>query len=120
MSIHTTRGVALGQVRDHPCRKFLHLNSGIRASLLVVQEHVNILDAIGQSRAPPFHVIEEELALKTTSNLDGRPSIVRGDPVVYEQFSLYLGLNGRLWNDYYYTPYHFALVPSHSPQYPFP
>jgi hypothetical protein len=96
VSVHTTRSVTLGQIRHHSCREFLHLNWGIRTSLLVVQEHVYILNTVGQSPAAPFNIVEKELALKATSDFDGRPSIVRRDAVVDEQFSLYLGLNGCL------------------------
>jgi len=94
VAIHTTRGITLGQIRHNPRRKFLHLDSSVGASLLIVQEHIHILDTVGQSSAAPFHLVEEELALKTASDFESRSSIVRRDSVVDEQFSLYLGLDG--------------------------
>jgi len=92
MPIHTTRGVALGQIRHNSCRELLHLNSSIGSSLLIVQEHVHILDTVGQGPATPLYLVEEELALKAASDFESRSSIIRRDSVVDKQFSLYLRL----------------------------
>jgi len=94
MPIHATRGITLGQVRHNPRRKFLHLNPSIGSSLLIIQEHVHILDTVSQSPAAPFHLVEEELALKAAGDFESCSSIVRRDSVVYEQLSLYLSLDG--------------------------
>lgn len=104
MTVHTTWGIALGQIRHNSRREFLHLNSSIRSSLLVVQEHVHILDTVGQSSATPLHLVEEELALEAAGDFEGRSSIVRRDSVVDEQFSLYLSLDSRLEDDNRHTP----------------
>ena len=93
LPIHATRGITLGQIRHNPRRELLHLNSSIGSSLLIIQEHVHILDTIGQSPAAPFHLVEEELALKTAGDFESRSSIVRRDSVGYKQLPLYLGLD---------------------------
>ena len=77
MFIHTARSVTLGQIRHNSGRKFLNLNWSIRPSFLVVQEHVYILDTVGQGPTTPLHLIEKELALKTAGDLDGCPPVIR-------------------------------------------
>lgn len=91
--VHTTGGIALCQIRYNSRWELLHLNSSIGSSLLIVQEHVHILDTVGQSSTTPLYLIEEELALKTAGDFEGRSPIVRRDSVVDEQFSLYLCLD---------------------------
>ena len=46
------------------------LNARIRAAFLIIQEHVDILDAILQKLATPFDLVEEQLRLKTSRNLE--------------------------------------------------
>lgn len=93
MPIHTTRGITLGQIRNNSRREFLHLNPSIGPSFLVIQEHVHVLDTVGQSPPTPLHLVEEELALETAGDFEGRSSIAGRDSVVDEQLSLYLCLN---------------------------
>ena len=77
MAVHTTGGITLCQIRYNPCRELLHLNSSVGSSLLVVQEHVHILDTVGQSSTAPFYLVEEELALKTAGDFESCSPIVR-------------------------------------------
>jgi len=93
LPIQATKGITLGQIRHNPRRELLHLNSSIRSSLLIIQEHIHILDTVGQSPAAPFHLVEEELGLETAGDFESRSSIVRRDSVGYKQLSLYLGLD---------------------------
>jgi len=69
---------------------------GIIPTLLIVQEHVNVFNAILKDSATPFDLIEEQLTLKTAGNLKGCSAIAGGDSVVDEQLALDLGLDRGL------------------------
>ena len=92
--IHTARAVAFGQVCYNSGWEPFHLRRNIESSLIVVQEQVYTLDAVGQSPTTPLRLVEKDLALKTMGDPNGCPVVTHRNAVVGRKFLLYLGLNG--------------------------
>ena len=69
------------------CWQLLALRNGIGSAFLVVEEHVDVPPS-----CTPFDLIEEELRLETTSDLECSPAIAGGNSMRNEQLPLNLRL----------------------------
>ena len=58
----------------------------ISTALLVVKEHVNVLDTILKNSPAPLDLVEEKLLLEAARNLQCDRAIVRSDALVDEEF----------------------------------
>jgi hypothetical protein len=57
----------------------------IRRALLVVEEHVHVLDAVLKLAYTPLDLIEEKLLLKTARYLQRDRTVICSNPLVYKQ-----------------------------------
>jgi hypothetical protein len=64
----------------------------ISTALLVVKEHVNVLDTILKDTPAPLDLVEEKLLLEAARNLECDRAVVRCDALVDEE----LGGDARL------------------------
>jgi hypothetical protein len=49
----------------------------LRSTFLIIQEHVDVFNAVLKDTATPFNLVKKELALETASDLEGRSSVIR-------------------------------------------
>jgi hypothetical protein len=78
--------VAPGQYSYHAGRKLLAITWSIRRALLVIQKHVNVLDAVLEHTSAPFDLVEEKLLLEAARDLHRDRTIGRFDALVEEEF----------------------------------
>lgn len=92
----TKRSVTLCHPSHDARGQLLTLHTRIGPTFLVVQEHVHILHTILQHPPSPLYLVEEELGLQATRNLQCSSPIISRDVVCDQQLALYQGLDGRL------------------------
>jgi hypothetical protein len=85
-------GVTTSQYSDHARRVFLAVSWSISTALLVIKEHVNVLDTILKDTPAPLDLVEEKLLLEAARNLQCDRAVVRCDTLVDEE----LGYDERL------------------------
>jgi hypothetical protein len=92
LSIGAAGRVTASQYSDHARRKFLAVAWSVGTALLVIKEHVHILDTILKDTPAPLNFVEEKLLLEAARNLQCNRPIVRCDALADEE----LGDDARL------------------------
>ena len=86
MGLGAAGRVTPSQDSDHARREFLAIAWSISSrALLVIKEHVNVLDTILKYTPAPLDFVEKELLLEAARDLQCDRAIVRWDALVDEE-----------------------------------
>jgi hypothetical protein len=83
--LRATRRIAPSQYGDYARWELFAITRSISGALLVIEEHVHILDAILEHASAPLYLIEEELLLQAARDLQRDGAVIRRVALVDEE-----------------------------------
>jgi hypothetical protein len=60
----------------------------LRCTLLIIQEHIDIFDAVLEDTTAPFNFIEKKLTLEAASDLESSSPVISRYSVIDQQLAL--------------------------------